>query len=137
MIGAEQTLSSARTGRGRDHWGTPPKVVTLLRSFAPIGLDVGTSPDNPLGAEVFFTEAIDGISQPWLILVDGRPVLVFCNPPYSQSKLWLEKAEQEAAQGAEIIMLIASRTGAKYFQGPVFGADAVYWPTHILGRRYG
>jgi phage N-6-adenine-methyltransferase len=125
MIGADATLSSARTGKGRDDWQTPPVVLELVRSFAPIALDVATAPDNPTGAARFYTEADDGLAQPWALDADGG--LVWDQPPYSNSKAWLGKAVAEAALGAEIIALVASRTGAKYFE-PVFDADALcFW----------
>ena len=128
MRGAKQTLSSARTGAGRDDWQTPSKVLDVVRRFGHIALDACTAPDNPVGADHFYTEADDGLSSSWQF--SGRSSLVWCNPPYSTAKHWIGKAVAEAELGAEVIMLIASRTGAKYFR-PVFDADALCF---ISGR---
>jgi hypothetical protein len=49
--------------------------------------------------------------------------IVFVNPPYSQSKRWIAKCVEEASHGAEIVLLVASRTGARWFQ-PCWRADA-------------
>jgi len=118
------TMSSAKTGAGRDGWQTPGKALDPIIDFAggQLLLDVATAPDNPTGARHFYTEAQDGLILPWQV---GRSSgTAFSNPPYSNSKAWIAKAVLEADQGAEIVMLIASRTGAKYF-APVFRADAL------------
>jgi len=127
MRGAKQLLSSARTGTGRDDWQTPPRVLDVVRRHAPIGLDACTAPDNPTGALMHYTEADDGLALPWRIRELAEP-LVWCNPPYSNSKDWIAKAEAEAGAGAEVIMLIASRTGANYF-APVYRANAICFVT--------
>ena len=124
MIGAEQTLSSARTGKGRDDWQTPDRVLDVVRRFAPIGLDAATAPENPVGAAMHYVAA--GLVGTW----QGMG-LVWCNPPYSTARHWIAKAVAEADQGAEVVMLIASRTGANYFR-PVFDADALCFVSRRL-----
>lgn len=134
MIGHDQVLSSARTGQGRDDWQTPDKILDPVRRFAPIGVDVATSRTNPVGAEWFYTEFLgtdernlaDGLSGPWRDIpgADMEGKVAWCQPPYSTAKKWIVKAQFEAGLGAEIIMLIASRTGAKYW-APVFRSDAL------------
>jgi len=112
-----------KTGNWRDDWQTDHKTLAVVRQFAPIALDVATAPSNPTGAQTFFTAADDGLAQRWS--VDG---LNFCNPPYSETGKWLRKAESEAKRGAESIVLIPSRTGARYF-APAWRSAAMCFVT--------
>lgn len=109
----------AKTGNWRDDWQTDHATIGVVCQFAPIALDVATAPTNPTGAAAFFTQQDDGLAQPWSL--EG---LNYCNPPYSETGQWLRKAEREAKLGAESIMLIPSRTGARYF-APAWRSDAM------------
>ena len=127
MIGAEQVLSSARNGRGRNDWQTPGKVLDLVRQFGPIGCDPATCASNPTGADMFYTEQspLCGLTAPWFSFQEEFPRLAFCNPPYSETKKWITKAIEESSEDrAEILLLIASRTGTHYF-APCYDADAI------------
>jgi phage N-6-adenine-methyltransferase len=111
---------SAASG-GSDNWQTPAKVLEPVRAIGVIGLDVATSKRNPTKALEFFTERTNGLEQSW---AHPERTIVFCNPPYSNNKAWLLKAEEEAGKGAEIVLLIPARTGAKYF-APCWRAQAI------------
>ncbi len=73
----------------------------------------------------------DGLRLSWYRVT--RPVfgrgLVFMNPPYGGRKKaidgWLEKAEQEAKSGVEIIGLVPAATGAGWFRFIWRSAQAV------------
>ncbi len=139
MLGDKITKSSARTGQGRDDWRTPPEILDVVREFGPIGLDAATSKDNPLDAQVFYTETkdpsiafskmhprnlLDGLRGPWVGVQPFPEQFVWCNPPYSKAGAWIEKAELEAKEGAEVLMFIASRTGTRYW-GPAWRSTAI------------
>ncbi len=102
---------SAHVGVNRSEtWGTPEDVLAPMRRyFGAPGLDPCTTTDNPVGAARFFTEADDGLSQPW-----GGGGMVYCNPPYRAP--WYAKIAEEASSGVEILALLMARPGANYFQ---------------------
>ena len=69
-----------RIPASRDDWPTPQWLADQLAAeFGAFDLDPAASPDNAK-APVFFTEADDGLSQPW----KGR---VWLNPPYGPVEL--------------------------------------------------
>ena len=117
--------SSARTASGRDDWQTPPHVLELVRSVAPIALDPCTSESNPTGARthVWWPNG-DGLAFDWA----STGGLVYVNPPYSQIRKWLAKCAAESTRGAEIIALVPARTDTRAWHESVTTADAIcFW----------
>ena len=93
-----------------DEWETPPTV------FESICEQHGTSPSVDVCASEgmqkcskYFTPKIDGLSQEWVLSS-------WVNPPHSDTKSWLQKADSEHEKhGIEITMLIpANATCALY-----------------------
>jgi hypothetical protein len=89
---------------------TPRWVVDVVRSFCgdrPL-LDVCTQPDNPIGADAFYSLAVGrcGMSTKWTY-VFGERYIAWCNPPFSRGQVqrWAERAVEQALLGAEILML--------------------------------
>jgi hypothetical protein len=85
----------------KDHWQTPGArkptkrnpypidIRKLIQSLAPIGLDTCTSPDNPMGAQNFFT--VDNPApnpKDWPVIKEGEQV--YQNHPYSANGAWCE-----------------------------------------------
>lgn len=66
----------------------------------------------------------------------GGGCRVFCNPPYSNLKAWVEKAYRESRQdNTLIVMLIPARTDTKYFHDFIYNRAEVRF---IKGRlRFG
>lgn len=75
-----------------DFWRTPPDL------YPPDCFD--PCPVNP---------TFDGLTIYW----HGK---VFCNPPYSQAKEWIEKALIERNRCQSIILLLPNWTDRKWFQ---------------------
>lgn len=127
MRGAAVVNASARVAgsSSSDSWQTPENVLDLVRSVEPIGLDPCTSPDNPVGADKFYTESEDGLSQssPWWT---GRG-LIFVNPPYSNVGRWMEKAS--SGWLSTVICLVPARTDTKWFHEFVWAQTALvcFW----------
>lgn len=66
---------------------TPRSLFGPLNEEFGFTLDVAASRANAL-AEAFFDRESDGLTQPW----SG---VVWCNPPYSDIRPWVEKARAE------------------------------------------
>ncbi len=101
---------------GKDDWCTPQEVLERVRCIAPIGLDPCTTAENPTGARSCFAPdhhgpaCRDGLVPGW-----GDYGLVFVNPPYSQAAAWARKVVAEAAQGVEVVSLVAARPDSRWF----------------------
>ncbi len=100
-------------------WYTPEEILERVRDYfgGVIPLDPATVPDNPTGAERFFTAKQNGLSQSW----GGSGA--FVNPPYGKTiSEWCAKIHEEAGSGLPIIALLPC--GARF--------STEYWQEHIL-----
>lgn len=94
-------------------WITPPKILDRVGH---ITCDPCTWPDNPTGADYFFTKDDDGLTQPW-----SRIGKNFCNPPYGGFQVaWIKKTIAENLLGCETELLIPAKTETKIWQDWVF-----------------
>ena len=100
---------------------TPPEVFAEFdRRFGPFTLDVAASAHNAKCAD-FYSIEDDGLEMDW-------PGVVWCNPPYSDIRPWIEKAwaewqfrESESTESPSgpkrIVMLLpANRTEQAWWQ---------------------
>ena len=110
---------------------TPAYVLDPVRAdIGGIGLDPCTTDDNPIGAEVFYTIADDGLAQPW-----SGPAwspAVFVNPPYSKAREpWVKKCIEAGVRGQKVVLLIPAATDTRIFQAAAETATAIVF---IRGR---
>ena len=94
---------------------TDPEVFDKLNERFNFTLDVAASPHNAK-CDRFFTEEDDGLAQSWA----GERV--WCNPPYSDIRPWVEKAWGEVGRADLVVMLLpANRTEQAWWQDLVEG----------------
>lgn len=93
-------------------WETPWWVTGLVKLYynTQISLDVAANASNTKGL-CFYTIEDNGLRQSWV----GHTGLVWCNPPYKNIGLWVDKAIEEANQGAKVVMLVPSSTDTAWF----------------------
>lgn len=111
-----RTAKSGGKSKGNDNFLTPPSYLDVLRQFGTIELDpCGSATGSFVDAlrEYRLDKGEDGLVLPWGPMAWG---LIHVNPPYSQTRAWIEKADAEAALGCEIVMLIAARPGTIAWQ---------------------
>ncbi len=117
----------------RDNLGTDPALFAKLDERFHFTLDVAATAETAK-CERFFTLEDDGLAKPW----SGR---VWCNPPYSQIGVWVEKAWREFHFGNVdlIVMLLpANRPEQTWWQDLVEPhRDSPYTPlrTEFLRGR--
>lgn len=106
---------------------TPGYVLEPVRqALGGIVLDPCTEPDNPCGAERFFTAETDGAEQSW----DAETIYV--NPPYSKAReRWVQRCIEAAATGSRVVLLMPSHTDTRLFHKVVETASHVVF---IKGR---
>ena len=102
----------------KQDWSTPQVFVDAVGRHLNVGgfdLDVCAASENAK-APSWYTEADDGLQQPWY----GA---VWCNPPYAEVEAWFNKANHEILRGGTwstrrlegIVMLVPARTDTSWF----------------------
>lgn len=89
-------------------WFTPPEILGPVRQLfgGEIGLDPCTTEGNPTKARRFYTEGIDGLTEPFNAC---RREDVYVNPPYGdQLYRWIAKVAEEAELGHRIVQLVSA-----------------------------
>lgn len=116
-IGGHQS-ATARS----ETWLTPPHILKALSQF---DLDPCAAEEQPTwAAPRYFTERVDGLSQPW----DGR---VWMNPPYGRKvAFWLRRL---ADHGNGIALVFARTETAMFFENVWPKAHALLF---VAGRLH-
>ncbi len=108
-------FSSAKT-TGRDDWETPLDFFHTLDRVYKFDLDVaadGVNHQTPLWLGPGGMRE-NALQCGWY--VSDKPTVAWCNPPYSASKKFIEKAIFEAEfHSVDTVMLLPARTDTKYF----------------------
>ena len=109
-----------------DEYETPKVFFDLLQQkFGVFTLDPCATKENAKCA-VFYTKDDNGLLKSW------KGHKVFCNPPYSENKTWIEKCLRESQQDdTEVILLIPSRTDTRYWYDYCMKAKEIYF---VKGR---
>jgi phage N-6-adenine-methyltransferase len=106
-----------------DEWGTPQKLFEELNKEFNFNLDVCASQHNTK-CDKYFTLEDDALKQDW----KGR---IFCNPPYSKVKEFLQKAERERGNYEIICFLTFANTDTNWFHDYCLGKAEIRF---IKGR---
>lgn len=107
-----------------EKWGTPQWLFDLLNTEFGFTLDVCATAESAK-CERFFSPDDEALVQEW------RGVC-WMNPPYGEGLgLWMKKAEQSAAQGATVVVLVPARTDTRWFHKHVLGKAEIRF---ISGR---
>lgn len=114
LVGFKASNHPQQTGRRGaevkvDDRGTTPEVFGPLHRRFGFTLDVAASPHNAK-CERYCTVGDDGLTQSWA----GE--VVWCNPPYSDIRPWVEKAWDEARHATIVMLLPANRTEQRWWQ---------------------
>lgn len=110
-----------------DEWSTPKDLFNSLDQEFNFTLDPCASVDNHK-CNKYYTKDDDGLKKSWLNEV------VFCNPPYSQIKKWVEKCWLEwQCHNTTIVLLIPSRTDTSYFHDYIYNHASLRF---IRGRLH-
>lgn len=91
-----------------DEWATPQFIFDQLNAEYNFTLDPAASDANHKCVK-FYDKQSDGLSKSW------KNERVFLNPPYSETKKWIDKCIKEKDEAECIVLLIASRTDTEAF----------------------
>ena len=107
-------ISKALFSSDSDEWATPQNIYDNLDAEFDFNLDPCATENNHK-CDAFYTAEIDGLKQNW----GGQRV--FCNPPYSNISLWVEKAFRETRNdNTLVVLLIPARTDTRYFHDFIY-----------------
>jgi len=109
----------------KDEWATSQDFYDGLNAKYGFTLDPCADATNAKCSK-FYTMNDDGLSKDW----GGETV--FCNPPYSKAKEWMQKAYEEGKKpNTRIVMLVAARTDTKFFHDYCMKANEILF---VKGR---
>jgi phage N-6-adenine-methyltransferase len=97
----------AAVSSGRTDWSTPQPLFDLLDREFSFEIDVCATVENAKCVR-FFSPKDDGLEQEWR----GS---VWLNPPYSDTRRWLEKAWESSRAGATVVCLVPASTGTSWW----------------------
>lgn len=107
-MNVEYTYDSNTPVDIRDLWQTPKNIFDFWNDiYDGFTNDVAASEHNYLVPN-YFTEKDNALTQEW-----GEKN--WCNPPYSNIGVWVEKAIEQASRGKETVMLVPSNIDTKWF----------------------
>lgn len=107
-------VNQALFSSSSDEWSTPQHIFDSLDAEFDFNLDPCATESNHK-CETFYTAEIDGLKQKW------GGYRVFCNPPYSNIAVWVEKAFRETRNdNTLVVLLIPSRTDTRYFHDYIY-----------------
>lgn len=98
-----------RTNPKVDERATAPEFFAPLHERFAFSIDVAALPHNAKLPR-FFTPDDDGLARSWA----GERV--WCNPPYSTIRPWVEKAWREVDADLVVMILPANRTEQQWWQ---------------------
>lgn len=93
----------------RDLWQTPPYVFKHYDARFNFSHDVAATARNAL-ANCYYTEDDDALTKQW-----GTDN--WCNPPYSDTLSWVDKAIEQTSDGSsrKVVMLLPAATSVAWF----------------------
>ena len=98
----------------RDCWQTPRYIFDHFNQEYEFTVDVAASADNSL-CDKFITKEDDAIKSDWLDYA-FQGDFVWCNPPYSKPREFIDKAVYEASVNKiGCVMLLPADTSVKWF----------------------
>ena len=110
--------------RESDEWGTPNNLFIKLDKKYNFTIDVAASKRN-YKCKKYYTKEDNGLFKDW------SNEVVWCNPPYSEIDLWVQKCYEESGKSKLIALLIPARTDTKYFHKYIYNkAELIF----IKGR---
>ena len=118
-------------GSKRNDYLTPPELIKQI--LEKIGQDkflgdVCCSQPNIPAIFYAVDGRVDGLSVSWNYRdydKTGNSTWVYCNPPYDTCGAWVKKAYEEQQKGANIVMLVPTRTETKFWHDYILGKENV------------
>lgn len=109
--------------------GTPKWLIDAVKAVMPLGVDAAASKENAK-CKVHWDKQDNGLIQPWH-QYSYPDLAIWCNHPYENCRIWVEKAAEETLLGATSIQLQPSAFHRKYYRELIKGGPCA---TVIINR---
>ena len=121
----------------KDLWQTPKGIFNALDQEFNFDIDICASERNHL-CDDYFSEKVSALENRWSHHSrNGRLFknkICFLNPPYSQTKLFIEKAAEQAnVNNITVVALVNANTDTQWFADAVKSANEVRLLTGRVG----
>lgn len=120
-----------------DLWRTPKALFENLNAEFDFVADMAASEENRL-VPLHYNEDDNSLSFDWCEEINkyfpGVRNWVWCNPPYSNPKPWVEQAIQAQKDGLGVVMLLNADTSTEWFYKALAGVSEI---RNIIGYRQG
>ena len=120
-----------------DYWRTPQELFQNLNDEFDFVADMAASEENRL-VPLHYNEDDDSLSFDWAEEINkyfpGVRNWVWCNPPYSNPKPWVEKTLEAQANGLGVVMLLNADTSTEWFFKALAGVSEI---RNIIGHKQG
>ena len=108
-----------------DSWETPQPLFDTLNRTYNFEVDICCVPETAKCAR-YFTEQDDSLSFRWHKLPDVNDKYIWCNPPYSNPKPWVEHAIDAQLNGTGVVILLNNDTSVGWY------AEALMYVTKVI-----
>lgn len=114
-----------RAKNTKDNWRTPKYLFDYLNLKYHFNIDLAADDNNHLCND-YYTEETDALKQDWT----GKRA--FCNPPFSQKKVWIKKAAETVKMPEKntiIVMIIPATVETEAWRKYIWnGAYEIIFP---------
>jgi phage N-6-adenine-methyltransferase len=120
-----------KPGRSKQDYQTPPEFIKAVKNRLHIDefkVDLAADFGNAQ-APLWFNEEQDSFKQNWAEAAKGG--WAWLNPPYANITPWVEKAKQEADNGAHVAVLVPASVGANWW---LHWVEPWAWQVYLNGR---
>lgn len=112
---APRKMPKQKPGQSEQVVCTPPEfLAAVARRFGPIRFDLAADAANSVAGSMYYGPGSllgqNALAQSW-----QRGGVLYCNPPFGTTRLWVAKAREEGAKGARIHMLIPASVSSRWF----------------------
>lgn len=129
----------------RHDWNTPEEFLSTLYQFSPVALDPFANENSKVIADKVYRldKGEDALKLNWRHSfrnsLGAWITLTFSNPPYGDFlPIAVQRASDEAKEGAEIILLTPSRTDTEWFEALQGRATALaFWKGRLMFEVFG
>lgn len=121
----------------KDLWQTPVDLFNAINNEFDFDVDICASAGNSL-CELYFTKEHSALENQWVEPYDWdeAPEIrnAFINPPYSQTTLFLSRANEQAKKhNITVVALVNANTDTKWFADSVKSANEIRLITGRVG----
>lgn len=108
---SEATRLLSYKPKATDLWRTPPSLYERLDAEFQFRLDAACESGNQMSPKGLCVDlGRSGLMEPW----DAYGGAVWCNPPYSRIRPWLEQALR-AGRNVPVVMLVPADTSTRWW----------------------